>query len=196
MSEDKNSSCLNLDGDEIKEYRLSNDEYADIMKIQTDMMRDIGSSLSNQDILTRLCKTAESFLPNSVSSIMIFDKESGFLDVLSAPSISKEGVEALSGLCPGPGGGSCGNAVYRKEVQYVTAIKSDKRWDDLRELADAFGLAACWSRPVRSDSDEVLGTFAMSSFEERIPSDFHKSLLVIGASIVNIVLHRKEDNVA
>lgn len=192
----ENESCLNLDGEALNEYELSADEYADIMSIQTDFMKLMSSGASREAIISNLCITAESRLPNSVASVMLLDNESGFLDVLSAPSIPEEGVDALNGLCPGPGGGSCGNAIYRKEVQYVSAIKSDKRWDDLRDLADAFGLAACWSRPIRTDDNEVIGTFALSSFEERTPSDYHKSLLAIGASIINIVLSTQEDNVA
>lgn len=193
---DINESCLNLDGDVIADFELTPQEYGILIQIQTEMMRLVGVRESHQTILSSLCKKAEELIPNAVASIMILDNDSGFLDVLAAPSLSEEGVEALNGLCPGPGGGSCGNAIYHKEVQYITAIKSDKRWDDLRDLADTFGLAACWSRPVRNDANEVIGTFALSSFEERVPNDFHKSLLAVCATIVSIVLAREEDTVA
>ncbi|HFU74004.1 MAG TPA: hypothetical protein ENK65_00460 [Helicobacteraceae bacterium] len=192
----QSESCVSFDGQELKEYALSSDEYAEIMDIQTDMMKLISAKASKEAILSQLCTRTESYLPNSVASIMLLDKESGFLDVCSAPSIPEEGIEALNGLCPGPGGGSCGNVIYKQEEQYVSAIKSDKRWDDLRDLADAFGLAACWSRPVRTDENEIIGTFALSSFEERTPSDFHKSLLAVGAIITNVVLSTSEENVA
>lgn len=90
------------------------------------------------------------------------------------------------------GSGSCGNVVFTHSAQYVTDIENDPRWDDLRSIADAFGLQSCWSMPVRTDNGGVIGTFALSSFEKRVPTAFHKNLLQIGAFIVGIVMKRRE----
>jgi PAS domain S-box-containing protein/diguanylate cyclase (GGDEF)-like protein len=46
--------------------------------------------------------------------------------------------------------------------------------------------------PIRNHEKKALGTFALSSFEHRSPSGFHKRLLEICAFIVNIVLKRSE----
>jgi len=145
------------------------------------------------EVLQRLCELEETLVPGAVASIMILDEATGLMNVLEAPSIPSEGIAMLNGLRPGPGGGSCGNVLYRKEAQFVTDIENDSRWDELRSVAEVFGLGSCWSMPVRSEGNTIIGTFALSSFEKRVPTSFDKSLLEIGAFIVGIVLKRREN---
>jgi diguanylate cyclase (GGDEF)-like protein/PAS domain S-box-containing protein len=46
--------------------------------------------------------------------------------------------------------------------------------------------------PVHSGENKIIGTFALSSFEHRSPSLFHRKLLEIGSSIIGIVLERSK----
>ncbi|MFT5659834.1 MAG: PAS domain S-box-containing protein/diguanylate cyclase (GGDEF)-like protein [Sulfurimonas sp.] len=191
MSKDKN--CMILENSSIDEVPITTLEYNNILNIQNEILGMIASQVKANDILTHLCKMAENLLPNSVASVMIQDKITGLLSVLSAPSVPKVGHEALKNLKPGPTGGSCGNAVFNNEAQYVSDTFSDSRWEDLRQVSHDFNLCACWSMPVRNRDNEPIGTFALSSFEHRSPASFHKKLLETTASIVNIVLSNKED---
>ena len=143
-------------------------------------------------VLESLCKLAEQLLPNSVASIMMINQASGRMSVLSAPSVPQVGHDALSNLKPGIHGGSCGNAVFHNEAQYVSNTFTDSRWKDLSQIAVDFNLCSCWSMPIRDDKNNAIGSFALSSFEHRSPSLFHKKLLEVGASIVNIVLKNKD----
>lgn len=86
----------------------------------------------------------------------------------------------------------CGNAVYSCRPQFVHDTYSDARWSDLRQFAYDFGLRACWSMPLFSASGDVINSFALSSFKTRFPFNFHKKLLEIGASIIGIVLDRRQ----
>jgi PAS domain S-box-containing protein/diguanylate cyclase (GGDEF)-like protein len=144
------------------------------------------------DILVQLCKLAESLLPNSVASIMLLDKSTGLMSVLSAPSVPQVGHNALANLKPGLGGGSCGNAVFHNEPQYVQDTFTDSRWEDLRHIAVDFNLCACWSMPIRDEDDKAIGSFALSSFEHRLPAPFHKKLLQTAASIVSMILKNRK----
>ncbi|MBU1658838.1 EAL domain-containing protein [bacterium] len=148
---------------------------------------------TTKDILARLCTLAESLLPNSVASIMLLDNKTGLMSIISAPSVPKLGHDALSHLKPGPGGGSCGNAVYKNEPQFIQDAFQDNRWSDLRQIAYDFNLCSCWSMPVRNKEKKAIGTFALSSFEHRSPALFHKKLLENAASLVNIVLKNEEN---
>jgi len=140
------------------------------------------------DVLAHLCQLAESLLPNSIASIMLKNPKTGLMSVLSAPSIPQIGIDALANLKPGPGGGSCGNAVFRNKAQFVQNTFEDERWVDLRQVAYDFNLCSCWSLPVRNTNNEAIGTFALSSFEHRSPATFHKKLLETSAAIVRVVL--------
>ncbi|MCX6076584.1 MAG: EAL domain-containing protein [Campylobacterales bacterium] len=184
------TSCLSLEGDE--EIILTSLEYNKILDIQQNIFELLTVGNNEEDVLAKLCQMAESLLPNSVASVMILDSYSGLMNVVSAPSIPQVGHDALQGLKPGLGGGSCGNAVFQNEAQYVKDTKTDKRWTDIRQIAYDFNLCSCWSMPIRNIQKQAIGSFALSSFEHRSPSGFHKRLLEVCAFIVNIVLKRSE----
>ncbi|MET4163246.1 diguanylate cyclase (GGDEF)-like protein [Marinobacterium sp. MBR-111] len=119
-----------------------------------------------------------------------WDAHSHVMNMVSAPSIPADDVSRLCGLKPGPGGGSCGNAVHGNAPVFVYNTFTDPHWSDLRNLARDFNLCSCWSFPVRNEQGEAIGSFALSSFEHRTPSDFHKRLLDVGAALIAIVLLR------
>lgn len=171
-----------------KQVPISPQEYNDILAIQSSIFSMITLRSNTQEILSKLCNMAETLLDNSVASIMLLDHEGGLLSVNCAPSIPQAGHDALKNLKPGPGGGSCGNAVHSNEAQYVENTKKDSRWCNLRQVAVDFNICSCWSNPVRNEASNAVGSFALSSFEHREPALFHKKLLEICAHLVAIVL--------
>jgi hypothetical protein len=46
--------------------------------------------------------------------------------------------------------------------------------------------------PIFSTQGNVVGSFALSSFEHRSPSNFHRKLLEIGASLIGILLYSRK----
>ena len=181
--------CLSLENFE-EEVILTPFEYSKILDIEQNIFELLTVGRNQQVVLERLCQLAEKMLPNSVASVMLLDPKTGLMNVIAAPSIPDVGHKALEGLKPGPGGGSCGNAVFRNEPQFVADTKTDKRWSNIRHIAYDFNLCSCWSMPIRNSEKQAIGSFALSSFEHRSPSNFHKRLLEISAFIVNVVLQR------
>ncbi|MFA5214510.1 EAL domain-containing protein [Sulfuricurvum sp.] len=188
---DKAPSCLSLETLE-EEVILTPFEYSKILDIQQNVLELLAVGHNQQEVMERLCQLAEKMLSGSVASIMLLDPKTGLMNVISAPSIPEVGHKALEGLKPGPGGGSCGNAVFHNEPQFVVDTKTDKRWADIRQVAYDFNLCSCWSMPIRDSQKQPVGSFALSSFEHRSPSSFHKRLLETCAFIVNVVLKRSE----
>lgn len=181
-------SCSNLENELLSEVSITDEQFNSILEIQSVILEMIALNNEPKNILNKLCHLAEALLPNSIASIMFVDSSTGLMNVLAAPSIPEIGHKALAGLKPGPRGGSCGNAVFSNEPTFVYDTFTDPKWQDLRKLAYDFNLCSCWSMPVRNEKNVSVGTFALSSFEHRMPSQFHKKLLQVGASIVNIVL--------
>lgn len=165
-------------------------EQEKILLLQQALLESVALGGDHMDVINSVCKLEEQLLPNSVGSVMLLDAEMQHLNVYAAPSIPAEGVNQLNGLVPGPNSGSCGNVIYRQEPVFVSDTLTDPRWHNIRPLAVNFGLMACWSMPIRSADGKVIGTFALSSFEHRSPSSFHRKLLEIGASIIGIVLEQ------
>ena len=171
---------------------LSRPEQENILHLQQALLESVARGADHMEVINQVCKLEEQLLPNAVGSVMLMDEAYEFLNVYAAPSVPVEGIVQLNGLRPGPGGGSCGNVVYRQEPQFVSNTFIDPRWQDLRQLAYNFNLCSCWSVPIYSGERKIVGTFALSSFEHRQPSHFHLKLLEIGASIIGIVLDRRK----
>ncbi len=179
----KENEC-NLD----ENIPITSKQYEDVLEIQHAILSMIAQREDYQTILNHLCRLAEALLPNSVASVMLKDPKTGLLNLEYAPSIPKESWHYLANLKPGPTGGSCGNAVYKEEPQYVVDTFTDQRWLDLLHVAKAFNLCSCWSMPIKDAEGKTIGSFALSSFEHRAPTKFHKMLLSAGANIASIVL--------
>src|SRR5262249_27227427 len=105
-----------------------------------------------------------------VCSILLLDAEERRVIHGAAPSLPPEFVRALDGAKVGPTAGSCGAAAYLGERIIVSDIATHPNWNDYRHLALPYGLRACWSSPIFSPKNEVLGTFAMYYREVRSPS--------------------------
>lgn len=176
----------------VEDQSLTVQQYAEIFQLQNSILELIALGTDESEIFRKLCRMEETLVPGALASIMLFDENSDSMYVLEAPSIPEEGKALLNSLRPGPCAGSCGNVIYRREAQFVDDIENDRRWDDLREVANAFGLGSCWSVPIRTDESRIVGTFALTSFEKRSPDHFHKNLLEIGAFIAGILLKRGE----
>ncbi|WP_292817745.1 EAL domain-containing protein [Methylophilus sp.] len=172
--------------------RLSIDEQNQLLRLQRVILESVARGADHMEVINQICRLAEGLVSNAFSSVMLMDDHTQLLNVYAAPSLTKEQIQKIDGLRPSPGGGSCGNVIYQQKVQYVSNTLTDERWEDIRHLAYEFDVKACWSIPIFSAANKVIGTFALSSFEHREPGQFHRMLLEIGSSIIAIVLNRNQ----
>lgn len=190
MTAKKKYSVSSVSRTKIPRHRaLSADEQNQLLNLQRVTLEAVARGAEHMEVINQICHLAESLLPNAVSSVMLMDDHYEYLNVYAAPSLTAQQIEKLNGLRPSPGGGSCGNVIYQQSVQYVSNTLTDERWEDIRDLANAFNILSCWSIPIFSSQNMVIGTFALSSFEHREPSQFHRMLLEISSSIIGIVLN-------
>jgi two-component system cell cycle sensor histidine kinase/response regulator CckA len=131
----------------------------------------------------------QGMVEDSICSIMLLD-DSGVLNVAAAPSVGQELIESLNGLVPCAAAGSCGTAVYEKKPVYVADTSTDPRWEPLQDIATQYGIKACWSVPIFSREQEVLGSFAISHLNPRAPTEAHKQLLRTASHLAGIAIER------
>lgn len=175
-------------------FDLTNTEQGRILQFQQEILQLVVLGNDYKEICEKVCLLMEQLLDNAVASVMLLDKEKQCMNVFAAPSIPEACIVQLNGLHPGPGAGSCGNAIFRQEPVFVESTLDDPRWQNIRQLAIDFNILSCWSIPVRSKGGECIGSFALSSFEHRLPSTFHRKLLEIGSFIIGIALEQKKVN--
>jgi len=177
------------------EVQLTNKEMENLLSLQQEILGKVAIGKQYQDTLDDLCRTAESMLPNSLASIMLFDDKKESLIIKAAPNIPIEAINALNGLIPSENSGSCGTAVFKGEPQFICDTRKDIRWsqEGFQSFAETFGIDACWSMPIRGNENFIIGSFALSSMEKRQPHNFHKKLLETCAGIVAIILNREAE---
>ncbi len=163
--------------------------------MQKRILEKVANGADVQSTLDDLCLAAESMLDNAVASIMKYDDTRTTLHVIAGPSLPEEAIESLNGLQPSEQAGSCGTAVFSNSPQYISCTLTDYRWqaEAFQKFILDFNVLACWSVPVRTTDNQAIGSFALSSFENRKPSSFHKSLLETGAYLAGIILKRQEE---
>ena len=114
----------------------------------------------------------------------------------AGPSLPAAYNEAINGIAIGPGVGSCGAAAHGRTPVYVSDIDSDPLWADFRELALSHGLRACWSTPIFSGSDAVLGTFAMHYPSPREPSPADLEIVDLITRSAALIVERRRAEAA
>lgn len=186
-----------MDNQDINKKQESPCQFEKLLSMQQTILELVATAnFCKEEVLDKLCIMAEAILPNSVASVMTKDERSGLLSIVSAPNLPQDGINALQNIKPGLESGSCGNAVFKNEPIYVKNTFTDKIWYDLRAVAYNFNLCTSWSMPIRREDGVACGSFALSSFEHRSPSEFDKLLLKTCASLVSIVLkHEAQDKI-
>jgi two-component system cell cycle sensor histidine kinase/response regulator CckA len=139
-----------------------------------------GSETNLDAALHRVVTTIEEQCPGVIGSILLLDQETKQLRHGAGAKLPKSYREAIDGLTIGPDVGSCGSAAFTASRVIAADIATDPKWALFKELAKDARLAACWSQPIITTDNTVLGTFAMYYAEPREPGE--EDLLVIDAA--------------
>lgn len=140
------------------------------------------------DVLHTLVKTIEELLPGMVCSVLLLDQESGCLRLGAAPGLPQFYNEAVDGLKIGPATGSCGTAAHSGQRVIVADIRSHPYWAAYLPVIERLDLRACWSEPIVSLDNTVLGTFAMYFNEPREPVQLELEIIEIAAQLAAIAI--------
>jgi len=144
-----------------------------------------------EETLEKLVRVVEAQFAGLLCSVLLLDEDGQHIRHGAAPSLPEPYTKAIDGLCIGPKAGSCGTAMYRRETVVVTDILQDPLWESYREMAEPFGLRACWSTPILAHSGNPLGTFAMYYRQPRSPSPPETLALELATHLAGIAIERK-----
>jgi PAS domain S-box-containing protein len=142
-------------------------------------------------ILDNLVRVVEAQFAGLLCSVLLLDEDGQHARHGAAPSLPEPYSKAIDGLCIGPNAGSCGTAMYRRELVVVTDILQDPLWEPYRSVAEPYGFRACWSTPILAHSGKVLGSFAMYYREPRSPSLAETHALKMATHLAGIAIERK-----
>jgi PAS domain S-box-containing protein len=144
-------------------------------------------------VLDVIVRTVEAQSVNGVlGSILLLDAAAGRLHHGAAPSLPAAYNAAIDGIAIGPTIGSCGTAAFTGRTIVVRDIATDPLWAAFKELALEHELRACWSTPILSSEDEVLGTFALYHRTPTAPSERDREIVKLLGHTAGLVIERAQ----
>ncbi len=143
------------------------------------------------DVLNALLQGMEDVDPDMLCSLLLLDRESKRLRHGAALRLPEFYNRAIDGLQIGPGIGCCGTAASTGEVVIAEDVMTHPYWESFRDLARRAGIGACWSVPIMSSTNEVLGTFAIYHREPRAPSEPYLEYVKSAAHLAGIAIEAK-----
>lgn len=162
-----------------------------LLASQKRVLEMIASGASLEDVLEGVVAAAEDAAPGAICSVMLLAPDGGRLRRGAGRNMPAALIEALDDVTIAPQGPSCSAAAYGAKALVTGDISADDGWGDLRDVAAASGLRACWSTPIASNTGVVLGTFDMYFAAAREPGADDRELMEIATRLAGIAVGRR-----
>jgi len=157
------------------------------------MLERLTSEGSLEQVLRNFALQIEDAMPGALCSVLLLDKDGQHLRQGAAPHLPDFYNAAIDGVQIGLNVGSCGTAAFTGERVVVGDIATHPYWANYKELACQAGLGACWSEPIWSGSNKLLGTFAIYHREPTLPQAHELAIIEMAAHLTAIAIERKHD---
>ncbi|WP_028103724.1 ATP-binding protein [Pseudoduganella violaceinigra] len=157
---------------------------------QEQLLEMMARGVPLDDTLHKLVRLVESQSPGVLCSVMLLAADGQHMHCACCPSLPAAYAALLEGLAIGPGVGSCGTAMHRREAVVVSDIENDPLWAPYAEQVREYGLRACWSMPIMQDEHTVLGSFAMYYRTVRHPDADEQRLIGVASHLASIAIER------
>ena len=164
-----------------------------INKDRNDLIEYIAKEEDLTKTLYKIVYLAQSRDIDTKCSILLLDDSKTKLYCGAAPDLPEFYNQAVNGIKIGKNVGSCGAAAYNKKRVIVDNIDTSKNWCNYLKLTRKANLHSCWSEPIISSNDEVLGTFAMYTDYHKTPSDFELLLIEAYAHIAAVAIEKDKN---
>ncbi len=148
-----------------------------LLELQQFILGSIATGERFEHIIEQLCGLIGSMVPDASVSVMLLKQETEVLTLQAGPAFLTELLPYFETILPA---GS--------DAVYVTDVASDSRLNGLREAVLRLSIGACWSIPIVSDEQEILGTLAVAFAGPQIPTPFHKRILETAAYAAAITI--------
>ena len=165
-------------------------------ELQKDQIRKGLEMIANQRpldlIVEQIVKTVEEQMENCKASILVLNRKNDTLHRLPVLGLPDELSMGIEGVHIGPKVDSGESTAFLKKEIIVTDIPNDPVCEDYKELALRHGIKACWSIPIFSSEDRVLGTFAIYCKQSRGPKEKEIELLTDVCKLASIAIEKHQ----
>ena len=172
---------------EIAERKLAEN----IQRSHTRVLEELAGGRSLEEVLTVLVEGVEGVYQEMLGVILLIDGDGKHLQLVAAPSLPESCCEIFKGLPVGPDGGCCGAAAKSAERVIVDDLFAATEYHGCTDLAEAINVRACWSQPILSSVNEVLGIFTIFYREPRSPDEPVLEFITSAAHLAGIAIERR-----
>ena len=170
----------------------SSSHLSELLESQQRIISKIALGALLSDCLNAICLEIELLLKTSEAKSSILLLEDNTLRHGASPSIPLPYSEAINGAPIGPVAGSCGTAVFLRKQIIVSDIENHPLWADYKQYALPHHLKACWSNPIFSSSQNVLGSFAIYYTRVKRPDPWHLELIERFTHLSSLAIERHQ----
>jgi PAS domain S-box-containing protein len=165
------------------------------LRLQNTLLAKVANNEPLIDILNGTIAAVEKILNGAICSVLLLGADNR-LRCGAAPNLPPDYNQIVEETEIGEGVGSCGTAAFRNETIIVADIATDPLWQDYKDFALRYGLQACWSSPINSTEDWVLGTLAVYYNQPRSPQLQEIKSIEQIAKIIGIAIEREQSQAA
>lgn len=159
---------------------IHKNEILDLIAVNTPLNKIFDKLLLNYELIH----------PDYFGAIRLLEPDGVSLNLESAPSMPKEYFSVVKKVQVNKNAGSCGAAAFTKKPVIVSDISNYAFCNDSKDIALKNNIKSCWSLPILSKNNTVLGTFAIYSKAVRTPSLGEIQELNFAVSLANIAIER------
>ncbi|KZE33493.1 sensor domain-containing diguanylate cyclase [Crenobacter luteus] len=142
------------------------------------------------EVLIQLCRMIESQLIAGRCAVMLKAPDRETLTLAAAPSLPTGFAHMLREVAVGPDEANCGSTAYWRRTSIIADlddVPAARRW---RDAVQQFGIRACWSVPVTTNEQHLIGTLAVYYDEARRPTPDELRFAYRASRIAAIALER------
>ena len=155
------------------------------------LLATMAQGASLDEVLNATVRLIESQHRQAICTVLLLDDAGVHLRHAASSGFPAELVQAIEHARVGPGQGCCGTAVHEGRTVISSDIASDPAWLDWRDQVLRYGLRACWSVPIFSSTQRVLGTLAVYYRTQRAPTPAELELANACVQIAGIAIEKR-----
>lgn len=162
------------------------------MRAHDAMLEMVARGTPLNDILNTIAKQVEQEDPTALCSILLLDDDKRHLHTIAAPSLPANYLQAIDGVEIGPSVGSCGAAAYMGKRVVADDVATHPNWQNYQPLAQMANIRSCWSEPIMSTTQQVMGTFAIYHRDVCSPTDKDIERIAYAANLCAVAIEHRQ----
>lgn len=149
-----------------------------------------GSSL--QDVFKAISLNFEAAMPQSEVCIHLANERNRRLEYAYSANLPESFIQDIHQIEISPAEESCGRAAFTYKPVILADIEKDLKNQKKKQMALAHGVRACWSHPILSSSNQLLGILAVYFKKTSVPNDKEWGTMEAFTHLAGLAIEQKQ----